>query len=79
MEKTIEISKMVSMNHTKTQCSPKELFESFTDEQRVMFRDAYLSLTGMSYSTFYYKVRNNSFRPLEEKAFYDVLSNYPLS
>lgn len=79
MKKTIEISKMVSMNHTKTQCSPKELFESSTDEQRVMFRDAYLSLTGMSYSTFYYKVRNNSFRPLEEKAFYDVLSNYPLS
>lgn len=78
MKKTTEIQKMVSKNHTKTQCSLKELFESASDELKVKFRDAYLLTTGMSYSTFYYKVRNNSFRPLEEKAFYDVLSNYPL-
>lgn len=79
MKKTTEIQKMVCINHTKTQCSPKELFELANDELKVKFRDAYMLYTGMTYSTFYYKVRNNSFRPLEEKAFYEVLANNPLA
>lgn len=78
MKKTTEIQKMVSTNHAKTQCSLKELFEAANDELKVKFRDAYLAYTGMTYPTFYYKIRNNSFRPLEEKSFYDVLVDNPL-
>lgn len=78
MKKTIEIQKMVSIDHAKTQCSPKELFEAASEELKVKFREAYLAYTGMTYPTFYYKLRNNSFRPLEEKAFMELLNDYPL-
>ena len=75
MKKTEKDEKMVCMCHKKT---PKELYEVASEEQKTVFRDAFLAFTGMPYTTFYYKVRTNSFRPLEEKAFYEILEKCPL-
>ena len=77
MKETSKNENLVSAYHVPS--SPKELYLGASAEQRMAFRDAYLEYTGMPYTTFYYKVREDRFRPLELKAFNKILEKYPLS
>ena len=79
MEKTTENLKMECRCHKEKSSSLKELFMAAPVDAKVRFREAYLSYTGMPYTTFYRKLSEDSFRPLEERAFHRLLKSYPLS
>ena len=78
MKKSAENKKMVYGCHKQKYPSPKELFTQAPKEVRSEFRDAYLARTGMSYPSFYRKLVEDKFRPLEMKAFYDLMKKHPL-
>ena len=52
-----------------TELTPKEQFDYLSRADKITFRDRFLTETGISYPAFYYKLRDNSFRPLEESKF----------
>ena len=79
MKKTTENLKMVRGYHKEKYPSLKELFTNATENARVNFRDAYLAYTGMPYTTFYRKLSEDTFRPLETKAFHRILKDHPLN
>ena len=78
MKKTTEFTKMVRGYHKEKCPSLKELFTQASEERRVEFRDAYLAFTGMSYPSFYQKLSENKFRPLEVYAFFEIMKTHPL-
>lgn len=43
----------------------REVYQRLTDEQKEELRKRIMNDSGMSYSTFYYKLRVDSFKPLE--------------
>lgn len=43
----------------------KEYYNSLLDDEKEELRNKILSESGMSYTTFYYKLRTDSFKPLE--------------
>lgn len=57
MKKIEESKKMVLKDH----------YDALSEEDKVALRQEYIEETGMAYSTFYLKLRTDSFRPLEEK------------
>lgn len=59
-----------------TELTPKEQFDYLSRADKIAFRDRFLAETGISYPAFYYKLRDNSFRPLEESKFYEIMKNY---
>lgn len=62
-EKSAESSKMVLKNH----------YDCLSEEQRVSLRDEFLSESGISLCSFYQKLREDKFRPLERKLFHSLL------
>lgn len=54
----------------------KYQYDALSEESKVEFREAYMSKSGMPYTTFYYKLRTDSFRPLEKKLFEELLKDY---
>lgn len=59
-----------------TELTPKEQFVYLSRADKIAFRDRFLAETGISYPAFYYKLRDNSFRPLEESKFNEIMKNY---
>lgn len=57
MEKEKKLSKMVF----------KDYYDTLSDTDKENLRNLIIAESGISYTTFYYKLRNNSFKPLEEK------------
>lgn len=51
----------------------KYQYEDLSEEAKIEFREAYLTKSGMPYTTFYYKLRTNTFRPLEQNLFDKLL------
>lgn len=51
----------------------KYQYDALSEEGKVEFREAYMAKSGMPYTTFYYKLRTDSFRPLEQKLFEELL------
>lgn len=67
MEKEQNLSKMVF----------KDYYDTLSDTQKETLRNLIITESGMSYTTFYYKLRNNSFKPLEEKLISKIIKEYP--
>lgn len=57
MKKEQKISKMVF----------KDYYDSLPDDSKETIRNRIIAESGMSYTTFYYKLRHNTFKPLEER------------
>lgn len=62
MEKT---SKMVFRNQ----------YEKLSDVQKDLLRKRVIEESGMAYATFYYKLRTDSFKPLEMKLISDIINS----
>lgn len=62
MEKS---SKMVFRNH----------YDKLTDTQKDIVRRRVLEESGMAYATFYYKLRTDTFKPLEIKLITEIISS----
>lgn len=45
----------------------KDYYDSLPDDSKETMRNRILAESGMSYTTFYYKLRHNTFKPLEER------------
>lgn len=45
----------------------KDYYDNLADSTKETVRNRILEESGMSYPTFYYKLRNNTFKPLELK------------
>ena len=63
MEKEQKMSKMVF----------KDYYDNLADSTKETVRNRILEESGMSYPTFYYKLRNNTFKPLELKLIKKVI------
>lgn len=54
----------------------KDHYNSLSDKKKGKVRNTIIERSGMSYTTFYYKLRYNTFRPLELKLINDVLKTH---
>jgi hypothetical protein len=52
-----------------------DYYKSLDEGSKIRFREQVFERTGMSYSTFYYKIRNNSFSMLEREAILKLIEN----
>ncbi len=52
-----------------------DYYNTLSDEDKETVRNEVLSQSGMAYTTFYYKLRNNSFRPLELKLIHRIMAD----
>lgn len=57
----------------------KYYYTNLSDKQKETIRNAILSESGMSYTTFYYKLRNDSFKPLELKLIKNIIATMGIS
>lgn len=55
----------------------KDYYDSLSDADKETVRNRILSESGMSYTTFYYKLRNDSFKPLETRLIGKIISDMP--
>lgn len=55
----------------------KDYYDSLSDADKETVRNRILSESGMSYTTFYYKLRNDSFKPLETRLICKIISDMP--
>ena len=51
----------------------KDYYDNLADSTKETVRNRILEESGMSYPTFYYKLRNNTFKPLELKLIKKVI------
>ena len=51
----------------------KDYYDNLADSTKETVRNRILEESGMSYPTFYYKIRNNTFKPLELKLIKKVI------
>lgn len=51
----------------------KDYYDNLADSTKEAVRNRILEESGMSYPTFYYKLRNNTFKPLELKLIKKVI------
>lgn len=51
----------------------KDYYDNLADSTKETIRNRILEESGMSYPTFYYKLRNNTFKPLELKLIKKVI------
>lgn len=63
MEKGQNITKMVFKDH----------YDNLADSDKETVRNRILSESGMSYPTFYYKLKHNTFKPLELKLINNII------
>jgi hypothetical protein len=66
MEKGQNLSKMVF----------KDQYDALGEQEKKEFKKAFLEKSGISYPSFYVKLRNNTFKPLEEKCFNELMTQY---
>lgn len=55
----------------------KDYYDSLSDADKETVRNQILSESGMSYTTFYYKLRNDSFKPLEVRLIRKIINDMP--
>lgn len=53
-----------------------DYWKTLGEEQRSAFREEVMKETGISYPTFYYKIRNNSFNMSETKVIKSIINSY---
>lgn len=53
-----------------------DYFRELTEDDKVAFRNRVMNETGMSYSTFYYKVRNASWSKSEATIISNIISTF---
>ena len=61
----------LGQNLSKRVC--KDYYDNLADSTKETVRNRILEESGMSYPTFYYKLRNNTFKPLELKLIKKVI------
>lgn len=65
MKKEQNLKEMVFRDH----------YNALTEKQRTDLREKVLAESGMSYTTFYYKLRHNAFKPLEMVLINDIINS----
>lgn len=55
----------------------KDYYDTLSDADKETVRSLILAESGMSYTTFYYKLRNDSFKPLEMRLIDKIISKMP--
>lgn len=63
MEKEQNFTKMVFKDH----------YDNLADSDKETVRNRILSESGMSYPTFYYKLKHNTFKPLELRLINNII------
>ena len=53
-----------------------DYYKTLSEEQRAKFREEVMKETGISYPTFYYKIKNNSFNLSETKVIKSLINEY---
>ena len=53
----------------------RDHYNALTEKQKTDLREKVLSESGMSYTTFYYKLRYNTFKPLEVTLINDIINS----
>ena len=53
----------------------KDYYDTLSDDAKETVRNRILGESGMSYTTFYYKLRNNTFKPLERKLIDNIIND----
>lgn len=53
----------------------RDHYDKLTDAQKDIVRRRVLEESGMAYATFYYKLRTNSFKPLEMKLITEIINS----
>lgn len=53
----------------------RDYYGALTEKEKEEVRTQILAKSGMSYTTFYYKLRNDAFKPLERVLIENILSN----
>lgn len=53
----------------------RDHYDKLTDTQKEMVRRRVLEESGMAYATFYYKLRTDSFKPLEMKLITEIINS----
>lgn len=53
----------------------KDHYGALNEKEKEEIRNLILSRSGMSYTTFYYKLRHDAFKPLELELINNILSN----
>lgn len=66
MKKIEESQKMVLKDH----------YDTLSEEDKIALRKEYMDTTGMAYTTFYMKLRTDSFRPLERQLFEKMILDH---
>lgn len=76
---SINITLIIKTNITLMEKSTKMVFrdhyDKLTDTQKEMVRRRVLEESGMAYATFYYKLRTDSFKPLEMKLITEIINS----
>lgn len=57
----------------------KDHYNLLSDDAKSELRDVFLSQTGLSLPSFYYKMRANSFKKMEETLLVDLFNVYGLN
>lgn len=53
----------------------RDYYDTLSDDVKETVRNRILGESGMSYTTFYYKLRNNTFKPLEKKLIDNIIND----
>lgn len=53
----------------------RDHYDKLTEAQKDMLRKRVIEESGMAYATFYYKLRTNTFKPLEMKLIDKVINS----
>lgn len=76
---SINITLIIKTNITLMEKSTKMVFryhyDKLTDAQKDIVRKRVLEESGMAYATFYYKLRTDSFKPLEMKLITEIINS----
>lgn len=76
---SINIALIIKINIALMENSSKMVFRDhynkLTDTQKDIVRKRVLEESGMAYATFYYKLRTDSFKPLEMKLITEIINS----
>lgn len=53
----------------------RDHYDKLSDEQKDILRKRVIEESGMAYATFYYKLRTDSFKPLEMKLITEIINS----
>lgn len=54
----------------------RDHYDKLSDVQKDILRKRVLEESGMAYATFYYKLRTDSFKPLEMKLITEIINSF---